>query len=726
MAPLSQKPPPPSVLREAARHLPPEGLAQLGPLWADTIETTLEPLTSLDDSDKHWAKRLADLTDFGVDYASLPAQLLEHAPIAALVGKTMGLPAATLGAVHVGSPHLHPPPAAPLPNVGPISLGCSASVRIAGKPAARAGDMGPALGCLAGLVFFTIATGSSSVFIGGSRAARFGDFTTHCPFGPGSQKPKRPSKPSAPKPPPSSAKPTVAKSAPSKSAPATSGPPTRGGLDHGTARELEVKFAKAGLGLAAAGLHNHAENQDIARLQQEKQRSSDPARKHLYDQEVGALELKQQIRSQQQASNLATVAAETFAAVKPSLPSLTPTVGLISIPLTTSTLIGGLQMPASLLAMVLKNHKGLAEAVRNNRFAAYAHRPGGWPKGRLPNFLPPARATLVGDPVDVATGRVCVNLHVCTLPGLPAFELRGHYSSAWGEREGPLGLGWSHNYHLRIWREPTAMVLLDENGCEVEFELPPRLRHGQHLRVGTRLHNPYHRKTLVLGHEHTWELHGPPGHRTYFARATRTEWAWSTLQRYSRTIARARRDHAGRLCAVTLPGERSVGFHYNAAGRLSTIDLPAADNGGQKIHMQFAYSNRGHLLRATDEAGETSSFSYEGGLMQTHTLPSGMTYRYRYDGEGPESKCIYTGGDGHRFERWLDYTDDGRTTFVRNRHDHVTTYHHNELGAVTKVVDCQGGTTQTRYNDSLWPTEIIVQGGRAWAAHPFARLRRAQ
>jgi len=98
------------------------------------------------------------------------------------------LPAATLGAPHIGTPHTHPhppstvPPAPPipLPSIGPVTVGGCVSVLINGLPAARAGDLGLAVTCGTFAPPFEIAVGSSSVFIGGSRAARMGDMTKHC------------------------------------------------------------------------------------------------------------------------------------------------------------------------------------------------------------------------------------------------------------------------------------------------------------------------------------------------------------------------------------------------------------------------------------------------------------------------------------------------------------------------------------------------------------------
>jgi len=111
--------------------------------------------------------------------------------LAAAIGP---FPAATLTNMALGIPHAHvkhppsgppPIPPTPLPPMGPIMLGTNLTVLINNKPTARCGDYGLNPTCC-GVVpplsaLFQIITGSSNVYIGGSRAARSGiDITMHC------------------------------------------------------------------------------------------------------------------------------------------------------------------------------------------------------------------------------------------------------------------------------------------------------------------------------------------------------------------------------------------------------------------------------------------------------------------------------------------------------------------------------------------------------------------
>src|SRR5262245_15112656 len=84
----------------------------------------------------------------------------------------------------VGWPHSHPHPptfGVPLPSIGPVICAGAVNVLINGLPAVRTGDVGFGVWCGGYYPLFEVFTGSSNVFIGGARPARFLiDFTKHC------------------------------------------------------------------------------------------------------------------------------------------------------------------------------------------------------------------------------------------------------------------------------------------------------------------------------------------------------------------------------------------------------------------------------------------------------------------------------------------------------------------------------------------------------------------
>jgi uncharacterized Zn-binding protein involved in type VI secretion len=127
--------------------------------------------------------------DAYMDALSMPADMFNMgfanltAPLAAICPP---MPAATLLSLYIGIPHAHThPPSAnpvptPLPSIGMVMFGTCVQVLINYLPAARAGDIGLAMTCGGFTSWFEIMTGSSNVFIGGSRAARMGDICMAC------------------------------------------------------------------------------------------------------------------------------------------------------------------------------------------------------------------------------------------------------------------------------------------------------------------------------------------------------------------------------------------------------------------------------------------------------------------------------------------------------------------------------------------------------------------
>lgn len=162
---------------------------------ADVMKSEISNLIAFADAPKEGQGALSYMTQLvggamGVMNAGSTLLDTGFAVVTADIAAMMpSLPAAVIGGVlHVGTPfhaHAHPPslvppaPPVPLPSLGNILMAGSVNVLINGIPAARAGDIGIALTCCSLAPPTEIITGSSSVWIGGSRAARLFDLTRH-------------------------------------------------------------------------------------------------------------------------------------------------------------------------------------------------------------------------------------------------------------------------------------------------------------------------------------------------------------------------------------------------------------------------------------------------------------------------------------------------------------------------------------------------------------------
>ncbi|WP_394845231.1 PAAR domain-containing protein [Pendulispora brunnea] len=152
---------------------------------ADVVDQTAQPFQNLSNPNMSTFDKAQGVVGAVMGLAQAPTQFLDNAfarltdPIAKVLPS---FPAATMGMPVLGIPHTHTHPPAmpvPLPAIGVIMTSCP-TVLINGMPAARSGDygLGPTCGSVAPI--FEVFTGSSKVFIGGSRAARMLDLTRQC------------------------------------------------------------------------------------------------------------------------------------------------------------------------------------------------------------------------------------------------------------------------------------------------------------------------------------------------------------------------------------------------------------------------------------------------------------------------------------------------------------------------------------------------------------------
>jgi len=339
---------------------------------------------------------------------------------------------------------------------------------------------------------------------------------------------------------------------------------------------------------------------------------------------------------------------------------------------------------------------------------------------RLRNLLSKAVCFLTGHPVDVATGRVLTDALDFELPGALPLRLERHYSSAWANRAGPLGPGWSHSLDQAVWPERGRIVYLDAEGRELEFDTFAFPDHR--LPDGGEVYEPISRLTLrsLGGGRYTLTTHdglerefarlAPPAARAALPAAPRA--SWSRLLR-ERTRAGAsldyRYDERGLLASVTGSGGRSALFEHDSRGRLLATRLPDPVHAERwLVHTRYAYDAEGDLVTASDALGHSFRYAYETHLLTAETNRNGLSFYFAYDGFGQDAYCVRTWGDGGLYDHLISYDKAGRATFVKNSLGFTTSYFMHAIGAVTKVIDPLGNTTQYEYDEaSLQRTKLI-------------------
>jgi uncharacterized Zn-binding protein involved in type VI secretion len=174
--------------------VPPPNLKQSIAAGLKSADATAQAFNSAASEAASITNKIADPGSFLASAGGAAADEKMSELVSGLAAAMGPFPAATLTNIALGIPHAHvkhppsgppPIPPIPLPPLGPIMLGTNLTVLINNKPTARCGDYGLNPTCC-GVVpplaaLYEIVTGSSSVYIGGSRVARSGiDITMHC------------------------------------------------------------------------------------------------------------------------------------------------------------------------------------------------------------------------------------------------------------------------------------------------------------------------------------------------------------------------------------------------------------------------------------------------------------------------------------------------------------------------------------------------------------------
>lgn len=263
-----------------------------------------------------------------------------------------------------------------------------------------------------------------------------------------------------------------------------------------------------------------------------------------------------------------------------------------------------------------------------------------------------------GSTTSIIKGDITHSQLITSLKGVPLpVELVLTYNSQNG-RVGPLGLGWSHNYDIRLSTNSAGSVT----------------------------------------------LHGSSGLQRLY-----TKTATTTYKSPQGDISTLIRDATTGNYKIT---ERGVTQNFNANGRLTSI----VDRFGNTITMGYDVSNPADLKTITDSAGRTIRFEYDTAvtphrIMRITDPNAGPTtddikkYKLCYDAHGQLFRITDPLTDKSGYWEYLYYTmpasDDYRNGMLRSRQDpngNVTLYEYYPDGRLSVAIDPEGITNPANHN----------------------------
>jgi RHS repeat-associated protein len=368
---------------------------------------------------------------------------------------------------------------------------------------------------------------------------------------------------------------------------------------------------------------------------------------------------------------------------------------------------------------------------------------------RFRNLLNRVVCFFTGHPVDVASGKVMTEFVDAELPGPLPLRVERIYSSAFAARPGPVGHGWSLSLDQGVWRERGKVVLLSEDGREIEFDTFDFPQHR--IEPGQRVYHPIERLTLHCEKDDAWRVVDREGIVREFAPVPGRTDGRAMIQRirsrcgyheitfhYSTggtkgagasgsftrgTIDAGTRDAAlGRLEWVRDSTGRFVHLRHDASGRVTELHLPKPHGEGFHCHRRYEYDTAGDLVSVTDPLGHAWRFAYVTHLLTQETDRNGLSFYFAYDGLGEDAWCVRTWGDGGIHDHVLGYDKHKHITFVTDSLGFTTQYHMNLVGQVVKIVDPLGAVTHYEYDPTtLAPTKEIDALGRVTSHRYDAR-----
>lgn len=644
----------------------------------ETAKSTYDPLKQTFSSKGDAIHHVSEAVNALASLQGAPSQLLDSgiAQIP-LLDKMPGMPAAVIGAAHLGTPHAHDHPPSdgfPLPSIGAtIGSGCL-SVLIGGLPAARVTDIGIAPTCGGMTPYFDIQTGSSNTFIGGMRAARMGiDMTRHCnPMGHAG-----------------------------KSSREAEGAAAKGGEIATEAADVSSRAR----GMGRAGMAWKAGNAAIGPGSGVAGAADD-----LSQGEAAAAAMMS-------AQTAADMAMMLLGSLMGKDPGIEPSMGML-LNGNDTVLIGGFPIPDSQMMWHGAKH-GLGKKIKARGAARQ-------------KAAAPCRN---GHPVDVVKGTAENEFVDYAHAVAPVFSWERYYCSGWRNQDGALGFGFRHNFQheLRLFR--TRALYVDPLNREYQF---PRNETGRYEGsfAGYRLEQGNVCR-FVLWHEVAGKLefqrrdekdriarlvrqikNGVESEFHYDAADALTGISQTDERNCVRHLIHFAYDSLRRIVEVLMT-RRDGARHSIARYTYTDAGCLATSTGPLNAAMSYGYDERKRMIRETDRNGFAFGYRYDSENRCIETVAQDGMWRVTFD--YCPGRTIATHADGGT---WTYFYDESKTVNrIVDPYGNALARVVGEDGSIVLEVDAVGRELQWVYDDNGRSIGRIDRWGNCWPPNSQTPVR---
>ncbi len=250
----------------------------------------------------------------------------------------------------------------------------------------------------------------------------------------------------------------------------------------------------------------------------------------------------------------------------------------------------------------------------------------------------------------------------------PELEFVRAYNAQRASTDGPLGYGWTSNYHTRLseagggdvtWYDPTdGVFVFTKSGSD--YSAPAGI--SSKLVKLSNLFQLKHKDGSIWFFDSNKNLANITDRNGNHAAL-----AWSN-------------DNPPRLLNVTDDSGLNLTFNYNGAGRISNVTFAPNRN------VTFAYEDSGDLKSAANDLGDLINYTYHGDhKLHNWTDPVGRRLQFAYDGTARVSTVnasavdLSNGNDLYKFTMY-SFAYDATWTNVTNARSYVTHINHSAAG----------------------------------------------
>lgn len=292
----------------------------------------------------------------------------------------------------------------------------------------------------------------------------------------------------------------------------------------------------------------------------------------------------------------------------------------------------------------------------------------------------------ISDPVNVCTGNYISAVTEITYAGIPSLSFLRYYNSLYPD-EGRMGIGWSHNYEIKLIRENDYIdVINGDKHTERYYKVDED--------VFISRHNRFNCVTKDDGY---------------------------TLFMHDGNVYRF--DTSGQIQIITAKNGRKLFFEHKE-GKL----LRAYDEAGRSL--LYCYDEEGLLTSVSDTINRKVELFYEDGLLTGVVSADGRKKVYTYDEAGRLVRIYNNAGtciicnefdNENRVikQHFPDNTEmrfsyDDMNVIVTDRNGAVTTYRHNERFQITDEIRTDG-TQHYVYDENNLRVSFIDSSGASYS-----------